>query len=191
MNQMKILDQIRMCTICEHSLPLGPRPVVQASKQSKILIAGQAPSLSVHNTGLPFNDASGKRLRSWLNINEAQFYNPDYFAIVPMGFCYPGKGKTGDLPPPPECAKIWHQKLLAQLNNIELTIIIGQHAQRYHLEPNKSLTEQVKEWQTLLPERIVLPHPSPRNQAWLKHHPWFQTDVIPKLQKRVYALISS
>ncbi|BBN83896.1 IclR family transcriptional regulator [Pseudoalteromonas sp. A25] len=182
---MQLLDQIKTCTLCEQSLPLGPKPVLQANKNSKILLAGQAPSLNVHKTGKLFNDASGKRLRNWLNVDEAQFYNADNFAIIPMAFCYPGKGRLGDLPPSPLCAKTWHEALLSQLNNIELKIIIGQYAQRYHLEKHTSLTEQVGKWNTLLPTQIVLPHPSPRNQMWLKHHPWFEADVLPVLRARI------
>ncbi|NOU50423.1 uracil-DNA glycosylase family protein [Pseudoalteromonas sp. JBTF-M23] len=182
---MQLLNQIRACTLCEQSLPLGPNPVLQVNKHSKILIAGQAPSLSVHKTNRLFNDASGQRLRAWLNVDEEQFYNANNFAIIPMAFCYPGKGKSGDLPPPATCAKTWHHDLLGQLNNIKLKIIIGQHAQRFHLEKDKSLTEQVNKWNTLLPAQIVLPHPSPRNQMWVKRHPWFERDVLPALRARV------
>ncbi|CAM4129417.1 uracil-DNA glycosylase family protein [Pseudoalteromonas byunsanensis] len=186
---MQIISNIQSCTLCEPALPHGANPVVQASSKAKILIAGQAPSLSVHRTGMLFNDASGKRLRDWLNVTEKQFYNPEFFAIVPMAFCYPGRGSSGDLPPPALCAKTWHKALLPQLTNVSLTIIIGQYAQRYHLGTSTSLTEQVKNWKTLLPKRIVLPHPSPRNQAWLKRNLWFEQQVIPALQAHIHTLI--
>ncbi|MCF6434497.1 uracil-DNA glycosylase family protein [Pseudoalteromonas sp. MMG022] len=186
---MQIVEQIRSCTLCAKTLPQGANPVVQASSKAKVLIAGQAPSLTVHKTGKLFNDASGKRLRSWLNVTEEQFYDPELFAIVPMAFCYPGRGNSGDLPPPAICAKTWHHALLAKLTNVNLTIIIGQYAQRYHLDASSGLTEQVQNWQALLPKRIVLPHPSPRNQAWLKRHDWFEQQVIPALQARVKILL--
>ncbi|WP_105169457.1 uracil-DNA glycosylase family protein [Pseudoalteromonas sp. T1lg23B] len=186
---MQIIDKIHSCTLCEPTLPHGANPVLQASQEARILIAGQAPSLSVHKTGKLFNDASGKRLRSWLNVTEEQFYNPELFAIVPMAFCYPGRGRSGDLPPPTLCAATWHQALLAQLTNVRLTIVIGQYAQRYHLDAKATLTEQVQNWQSLLPKHIVLPHPSPRNQAWLKRNLWFEQQVVPTLQAHVNTLL--
>ena len=184
-------EKVKNCVLCEADLPLGPRPVVQLSNQSKILIAGQAPGLKVHQTGVPFNDASGDRVRDWLGVNKTDFYDDTKFAILPMGFCYPGKGKSGDLPPRGECAITWREQLLAQLKNIELTIVIGQYAHAYHL-PNasKKLTENVKNWQTFWPNTIPLPHPSPRNNIWLKRNDWFEVEVLPPLKEKVQKLLS-
>lgn len=181
-----LLAQIKACTICAAHLSLGPRPVVRAGRSAKILIISQAPGLAVHETGIPFNDPSGRRLRQWLGLTDEEFYNPELVAIVPMGFCYPGRGKSGDLPPRPECAPHWHDRLLAQLPNIELTLLIGQYAQNYYLKNHyKTLTERVQHWREFLPQYFVMPHPSPRNQIWLKKNPWFEQEVIPELQRRV------
>ena len=184
-------EKVKNCVLCEADLPLGPRPVVQLSNESKILIAGQAPGLKVHQTGVPFNDASGDRLRHWLGVNKTDFYDDTKFAILPMGFCYPGKGKSGDLPPRAECAITWREQLLAQLKNIELTIVIGQYAHAYHLpKASKKLTENVKNWQTFWPNAIPLPHPSPRNNIWLKRNDWFEVEVLPPLKEKVQKLLS-
>ncbi|PAJ76238.1 uracil-DNA glycosylase [Pseudoalteromonas sp. NBT06-2] len=187
-----LIKQVQGCTICEAHLPLGPRPVVQISAQSKVLIAGQAPGLKVHQSGTPFNDASGERLREWLGVDKNDFYDDKKFAILPMGFCYPGKAKSGDLPPRPECAVAWREQLLAELTNIELTIVIGQYAHAYHL-PNasKKLTENVKNWQAYWPEMIALPHPSPRNNIWLKRNVWFENTLLPPLKQRVNEILSN
>ncbi|WP_229815382.1 uracil-DNA glycosylase family protein [Bacterioplanes sanyensis] len=159
---------------------------------ARILIIGQAPGKKVHDTGIPWNDASGQRLRRWLNVDDRVFYNPEHFAIVPMGFCYPGKGKSGDLPPRPECAANWHAPILRQLPNIQLTLLIGQYAQRHYLasQPD-TLTARVDALRHLQqwPDKIPLPHPSPRNQLWLKRHPWFEQEVIPRLQQRISELL--
>jgi len=186
----QLISQVQSCTLCEASLSLGPRPVIQLSNESKILIAGQAPGLKVHQSGIPFNDASGDRLREWLGVDKTDFYDDKKFAILPMGFCYPGKGKSGDLPPRAECAIAWRAQLLAELKNIELTIVIGQYAHAYHL-PNasKKLTENVKSWQTFWPEFIPLPHPSPRNNIWLKRNSWFEDELLPPLKKRVNKIL--
>lgn len=185
-----LLKQIRACTICEKHLPLGPRPVVQAGLGAKIIIISQAPGLKVHETGVPFNDPSGKRLRQWLGLTDEEFYNPELVAIMPMGFCYPGRGKSGDLPPRPECAPQWHDKLLAQLSNVELVLLIGQYAQNYYLKDNyKTLTERVQHWREFMPKYFVTPHPSPRNQMWLKKNPWFEAEAVPELQHLVRSLL--
>ena len=185
-----ILGSVRSCTICK-DLPLGPKPLLQAGSKAKILIAGQAPGSKTHEKGRPFDDASGKRLRQWLGVTEDQFYDPDTFAIIPMGFCFPGTGKGGDLPPRPECAPAWRNPLLDALPNLELALILGQYALDWHLgnAKSKTLTETVKRWQEFWPEQLPLPHPSPRNIRWFKANPWFEEDVVPVLRERVSALV--
>ncbi len=185
-----LLVKVRSCTICADQLPLGPRPVVQMQASARILIVGQAPGRKVHDTGVPFNDASGERLRTWMGITREIFYDAQQVAILPMGFCYPGTGKSGDLPPRPECAPAWRIPLLSQLKNIQLTLVIGQYAQAYHL-PNEaaSLTETVQAWREYWPKILPLPHPSPRNNLWLKRNRWFENELIPMLQSRVSTVL--
>jgi uracil-DNA glycosylase len=186
-----LLTEIRACTLCTGHLPLGPRPVLQAAASARILIAGQAPGRKVHDTGIPFNDASGERLRNWLGLSREQFYDDSQIAIVPMGFCYPGTGKSGDLPPRPECAAAWRGALLAQLKNIELTLVIGQYALAYHLpDAGKSVTESVRAWHQHWPHTLPLPHPSPRNNLWLRRNPWFEEEVLPALRTRVAEVLA-
>ncbi len=185
-----LLKHIAQCTICEEHLSHSPRPVLSANAQAKILIIGQAPGTKVHASGIPWDDASGRRLRQWLNVDTDTFYDNKQIAIMPMGFCYPGKGRSGDLPPRPECAPQWHQQVLAHLPNIQLTLLIGQYAQRYYLNDSfPTLTENVQRWKDHLPHYFALPHPSPRNQIWLKKHPWFTDEVVPALQQRVHDLL--
>lgn len=182
-----LLSTIRACQLCAADLPHGVRPVVQAASSAQILIAGQAPGRIVHNTGIPWDDASGKRLRQWLGITPEVFYDASQVALVPMGFCYPGSSKSGDLPPRPECARTWHGTLLPLLSNLKIRIIIGQYALRYYLpeRANQSLIEIVAAWRELPDGIIVVPHPSPRNQGWFKSNPWFEADLLPVLQARV------
>ena len=185
-----LLTEVRNCKICSEFLPCGIRPVLQVHPSAKILIAGQAPGRVVHETGIPFDDASGNRLREWMGINSEVFYDPSTVAILPMAFCYPGKGKSGDLPPRKECAIAWREKLLAQLPNIELTLLVGQYAQEYDLgTEHPTLTERVKAWDTFGENIIPLPHPSPRNNIWLRRNSWFEKEVIPCLQERIQALV--
>ncbi|GAC15961.1 uracil-DNA glycosylase family protein [Aliiglaciecola lipolytica] len=162
-------------------LPFDPNPIIQGSVNSQIVIIGQAPGLSAHLTTLPWNDASGKRLRTWLGMNESNFYNPEKVAIVPMGFCYPGKSKSGDLPPIKRCAEIWQHRLLASISP-KITLLIGQYAQQYYLQDKFTVTERIKNWESYLPKYIVLPHPSPRNNIWLKKNPWFEQTVLPEVR---------
>lgn len=182
-----LLNKIRGCEVCKEYLPLGARPIVQLGKFSKVIIIGQAPGRIVHQTGIPWNDASGKKLREWMNVDEATFYNRDIFSILPMGFCYPGKGNSGDLAPRPECAPLWHLQFLEKLITKPLILLIGQYAQRYYLNKKfeVSLTDTVKKYELFLPEYFPLPHPSPRNQNWVKINPWFMEEVIPVLRKRI------
>ncbi len=186
-----LLTQIRACTVCAAHLPHGVRPVVQASKEARILIAGQAPGRRVHNSGIPFDDLSGDRLRQWLGVDRQTFYDPRQFAIVPMGFCFPGTGKSGDFPPRTECAPLWQEKLYAALPNIQLRLTIGQYAQNWHLGNRRAhtLTDTVKNWRAFWPDILPMPHPSPRNQMWLRKNAWFETDVIPVLQTRLRQLL--
>jgi len=182
-----LLHDIRQCTICSKYLQLGPRPVLSVHPKSKIVIIGQAPGTKVHNSGIPWDDASGRQLRKWLNVSDADFYDETKFAIVPMGFCYPGKGKTGDLPPRPECAPEWHSSLFNKMPNLELVILIGMYAQKYYLQSQAkiTLTETVANYKEYLPKFFVLPHPSPRNRFWLTKNPWFDVEVLPELQLRI------
>ncbi|EHK8985974.1 uracil-DNA glycosylase family protein [Vibrio vulnificus] len=186
-----LLTQIRACQVCASALPLGANPVVQAHSEAKILIIGQAPGTKVHHTSIPWNDASGNRLRAWLDIEKQTFYDPKQIAIMPMGFCYPGQGQSGDLPPRKECAPLWHEALLKHLPNIELTLLIGQYAQnRYLSNKPKTVTETVQNWQAWLPDYLPLPHPSPRNTLWLRKNPWFEEQTVPYLRQQVHQQLS-
>ena len=181
-NLNTLLAEIRQCRLCEGLIP-EPHPVLRASETAKLLIIGQAPGTKVHASGIPWDDASGKRLREWMGIDKDLFYDESRIAIVPMGFCYPGKGRSGDLPPRPECARTWHGRLREHLPNIQCTLLIGSYAQSHYLSDSyKSLTERLRNWQELAPSVFVLPHPSPRNLMWLRKNPWFEQDVIPPLQ---------
>lgn len=181
----KMLLEIRACTVCKKILPNAPKPVLQAGIHSKIVIIGQAPGQKVQNSGIPWDDQSGNELRRWLGVTKEQFYDDTLFALVPMGFCYPGKGSSGDLPPRPECAPLWHGPLLHKMKNIKLIILIGQYAQKYYLSKKlkPTLTETVKNYKEYLPDLLPLVHPSPRNKIWQKKNPWFEAAVIPQLQK--------
>ncbi len=186
----KLLKEVRSCRTCEDELPLGPNPILRAKRSAKILVIGQAPGTKVHASGVPWDDASGKRLRDWMRIDEEIFYNQAKIAIMPMGFCYPGKGKSGDLPPRVECAALWHKKLLTNLPNIKLTLLIGQYAQNYYLSDSKyyngaTVTETVINWKKFAPNYFPLPHPSPRNTMWLRRNSWFESKTIPQLRKYV------
>lgn len=182
----ELLKEIKSCKICEKHLEWGINPIISASTESKIIIIGQAPGRVVHETGIPWNDKSGKNLRSWLNISEEVFYDPDKIALIPMGFCYPGKGKTGDMPPRKECAPFWHNRLISLIKKADLTILVGQYAQNYYLEDKASnLTETVKNYKRYLPEFFPLPHPSPRNNIWQAKNQWFAQEVLPELQDLV------
>lgn len=185
-----LLAEVRACTLCTEHLPLGPRPVVQAAPSARILVVGQAPGRRVHASGKPFDDPSGDRLRDWMGVTREQFYDPAQMAIIPMGFCYPGTGTSGDLPPRPECAPTWRARLLAQLPQIELTLVIGQYAHAWHLpEGQRRLTDNVRAWRDHWPHLVPLPHPSPRNILWLRRNPWLEEEVIPALRQRVAELI--
>jgi uracil-DNA glycosylase len=182
----ELVRQVRACQICADVLPLGPRPVIQLSECSKILVVGQAPGRRVHETGLPFNDPSGDRLRDWMGITRDTFYNEQKLAILPMGFCYPGTGKSGDLPPRAECAPAWREALLARLKEIELTLVIGQYAHAWHLpDAGRKLTDNVRQWRQYWPTLVPMPHPSPRNNLWLRRNPWFEQELVPALRERV------
>lgn len=187
------LKKVRSCDYCRDHLPHGVRPVLQLSANSKILIVGQAPGSKVHETGIPFDDPSGDRLRAWMGVTKVDFYNAEKIAILPMGFCYPGRGKSGDLPPREECAKLWRHELMGLMPSIELTLIVGQYAIAWHLSHAKqdTLTATVKRWREHWPNKLAIPHPSPRNNIWLKKNAWFETDVVPALQQRVVSILST
>ena len=179
------------CTVCAKDLPLGPRAVFRVSPTARILVIGQAPGRLVHASGVPWDDPSGKRLRQWMQLEDGVFYDSVQVGIMPMGFCYPGTGKSGDLPPRPECAPLWHEVLLAKMPAIELTLLIGQYAQNYYLQDRckKTLTETVQTWREYAPTHLPLPHPSPRNNLWLKRNPWFEREVVPHLQDRIHSIL--
>lgn len=189
-SHQSLRNRISHCTVCKDHLPNAPKPILQIHPTARILIAGQAPGIKAHASGKPFDDASGVRLRQWLKMDEKAFYDPKKVAILPMAFCYPGKGKSGDLPPLHACAETWRERVMNQLPNITLTIIIGQYAYAHYYPKNtQNLTDAVKSWQQYLPNRVVLPHPSPRNNIWLKRHPWFEHETVPAIQKLVSGLI--
>ena len=185
-----VLSSVRACDLCSE-LALGPKPILQLDRKAKILIAGQAPGRKTHHKGIPFDDPSGERLRDWMGIDGDIFYDESTIAILPMAFCYPGTGKSGDLPPPIKCAEQWREQLLGLLPNIELTLVIGQYALDWHLGKTqyRTLTETVSHWQDYWPKILPMPHPSPRNNRWLKNNPWFSQDVLPELNKRVASLL--
>lgn len=186
-----LLAKVQSCTLCAKHLQYGVRPVLQIDPKAKILIAGQAPGAKVHATGVPFDDASGVRLREWMGVSEKVFYNPEQIAILPMGFCYPGKGPSGDLPPRSECAATWRSDLLQQLPQIKMTLLVGQYAQAYHLNQKKtSVTETVRTWQSHWPKIVPLAHPSPRNNIWLSRNPWFERELLPMLKQQLAQVLS-
>lgn len=181
-------QSILNCRHCEAKLPLEPKPIFQFHPQARILLAGQAPGRVTHERGVPFDDASGERLRDWLGLARGQFYDPSQLAILPLGFCFPGRGRSGDLPPLPECAQRWRQRLMAQLTELRLVLLLGKYAQDYHLQDRRSLSERVADWcnpSQQRPRFICLPHPSPRNRRWLQQHPWFEAELLPWLQQQV------
>jgi uracil-DNA glycosylase len=191
MTLSRLLNDIRVCTHCAGDLPCAPRPVLQAHSSARLRIIGQAPGRKVHETGIPWDDKSGERLRQWLGLTPERFYDAQKVAIIPMGFCYPGKAKSGDMPPRPECAPRWHAQLNVHLSDIRLTLLIGQYAQAHYLGDRRkaTLTDTVKSWTEYLPlGYLPLAHPSPRNQIWLKKNPWFENDLVPELQKKIRAL---
>ncbi len=182
----------RACTLCARHLPLGPRPVFRVSATARLLIVGQAPGTRVHETGIPWNDRSGDRLRAWLEVDRETFWDESRIAIVPVGLCYPGRdARGGDLPPRPECAPAWHDRLLVHLRQVRLTLPVGQYAQAIHLGNRRkaSLTETVAAWRDTLPDTMPLPHPSWRNTGWLARNPWFEAELLPELRRRVRALL--
>ena len=185
-----LIAKIRSCTECAAHLPLGPKPVFQFGPGAPILLVSQAPGTAAHHSGKPFNDPSGERLRRWLGVSPESFYNPKHFSLLPMGFCYPGRGEGGDLPPRPECAPRWREELLGRLTNVKLTLLVGSHAMRWHLpKPHQSLSNTVGAWQQRWPDVVVLPHPSPRNTHWLRQRPWIEDIVVPAVRERVATLL--
>lgn len=190
----EFVAEIRACQLCKADMERAPRPILQVSDTAKIVIAGQAPGNLAMESGRPFTDPSGARLRDWLEIDEADFYDPDKVAIVPMGFCFPGNDKNGgDIPPMKRCAKTWHTPLFERLPQVELKVLIGGYAQKWHLgaQTEKTLTATVQKWRSFLDQGVIVtPHPSWRNNAWLKRNPWFEIELLPELRKRVQSLLS-
>ena len=188
----RLLQEVKACRVCAAYLDHEPKPVVQASTGSKVVIIGQAPGLAVQKNGIAWQDKSGDNLRGWLDIGADTFYDPDEIALIPMGFCYPGKGKSGDLPPRKECAPLWHEQLLQQMPDVKLTLLIGKYAQKYYLgkASKPSLTETVKHFEDYLPDFFVLPHPSPRNNIWIAKNPWFRSKVLPQLSALIGKVLS-
>ena len=187
----ELLAEVRACRHCEADLPLGANPVLRASATARLLIVGQAPGTKVHASGVPWNDPSGDRLRDWLAMDRDTFYDESRIAIVPMGFCYPGKGKSGDLPPRPECAPLWHERLLAHMPRVELVLLVGSYAQQHYLGASReTLTDRVRRWRDFAPRYLPLPHPSPRNTLWLRRNDWFEATVVPELRQRVAKLFT-
>lgn len=182
-----LVAEIQACRLCAGALPHEPRPVVWVHPKARILIAGQAPGRRVHESGIPWDDASGDRLRAWMNLDRAAFYDKSYIAVAAMGFCYPGTVSGADLPPRRECAPLWRPRLLPLLKNVRLTLLVGTYAQRYHLGAavKRTLGETVREWRTFPDNVMPLPHPSWRNTGWLKRNPWFEQELVPELRRRV------
>jgi len=187
----ELLAAVRACRACEAHLPRGPRPVLSAGRSARILIVGQAPGLRVHTTGIPWDDPSGERLRGWMGVTKAAFYDESRISIIPMGYCYPGRGNGGDLPPRRECAQLWLDHLLANLPRIELTLLVGLYAQRHFLGGDRkpSLAATIKAWREYSPAYVPLPHPSPRNTPWLQRHSWFERQLLPELRSRIQAIL--
>lgn len=192
MSLSSLLSEIHSCTACEHELPLRPRPIVQVHGDARILIVSQAPGRKAHESGRPFSDPSGERLRSWMGISRDDFYDPRSTAIVPMGFCFPGSGANGDLGPRPECAPLWRDRLLGELTRVQLTVIVGSYALAWHWpDATRSVTSAVSAWREHWPALVPLPHPSPRNNRWLSDNPWFEHDVVPALRTRVATVLGA
>lgn len=187
----KLLGQVRDCNVCECHLEAGVNPVIAASRKSRLIIIGQAPGRIVHETGIPWNDKSGDNLRKWLGIDKEIFYDEKKIALIPMGFCYPGKGKSGDLPPRPECAPLWHKKLLVSMKEAKLILLVGQYAQEYYLgkQAKSTLTETVRDFRAYLPGYFPLPHPSPRNNIWQAKNPWFEKKILPELKSKISQIL--
>ena|SRR5690606_20768211 len=186
----QLFQEITNCRICESSLEAGVNPVIAASKSSKIIIIGQAPGRKVHLSGVPRDDKSGENLRNWLDVDKETFYDVERLALIPMGFCYPGKGRSGDLPPRPECAPLWHLRLMSQMKDVKLVLLIGHYAQKYYLgrAAKPTLTETVRNFRDYLPEYLPLPHPSPRNNIWQRRNEWFGKEVLPELRNLVHTI---
>lgn len=188
----ELLSEARACTVCEAHLPLGPRPIVQAGSEARIAIIGQAPGRAVHRSGVPWDDPSGRRLREWLDLDPTDFYDPEKIALLPMGLCFPGTGPSGDAPPRPECAPLWHDRFLGQLPRLGLRVIIGRYAvDRYVPDAPRTVTAAVRGWLDEPTSDVVLPHPSPRNQGWLRTNPWFVETMLPLVRERVHTALAA
>jgi uracil-DNA glycosylase len=196
-NSQDLIARIRACRLCADRFAATatahtPRPVVWFQPSARILIAGQAPGARVHASGRPFDDPSGDRLRDWLGVDQTTFYDQNHVAVVPMAFCFPGyNDRKADLPPPPICARTWHDEVMHQLNQVRLTVLVGAYAHRWHLGAKTPMSQTVANWRDHAPQLFALPHPSWRNTAWLKKNPWFAADLLPVLQARVQEVLES
>jgi len=179
-----LLAEVRACRACADVLPLGPRPILQVGSAARLLVASQAPGMKVHQSGLPFSDPSGERLREWMGLSEKRFYDEDRVAILPIGLCYPGRASGGDAPPRPECAPLWRKRLLRHTPNLRLTLLVGAYSQSHVLGPG-SMTKRVRDFRAYLPHYFPLPHPSWRSRLWAEKNPWFAADVLPALREEV------
>ncbi len=184
-----LLAKVRACSACAGALPLGPRPILQLSTSATILVASQAPGLKVHQTGVPFSDVSGDRLREWMGLSADEFHDEKRIAILPMGFCYPGRAGGGDAPPRPECAHLWRDQLLQSLPHVRLTLLVGSYAQQHVLGPG-ALAPRVRNFRDYLPDSFPLPHPSWRSRMWEEKNPWFAEDVLPALRSAIERALS-
>lgn len=186
-----LLHEIKKCQVCAEQLALGPNPVVTAGRNSRIVVIGQAPGKIVHETGIPWNDKSGDNLRKWMGVDRETFYDTANFSLMPMGFCYPGRGKSGDLPPRPECAPLWHGQLLEQMAQVKLILLVGNYAQNFYLgkRTKRTLTETVQNFESYLPQYFPLPHPSPRNNIWQAKNPWFREEALPALKEKIRKIL--
>lgn len=191
-NLEQTIAEVRACRLCADHLPLGPRPILRVDARLRVLITGQAPGTRVHASGLPWDDASGDRLRQWMALDREAFYDQSHYGVMAMGLCYPGRGRGGDLPPRPECAPLWHPRVRPLLPKLRLTLLIGRYAHLHYLDARGETLEQtVRRWREHLPcGYFPLPHPSPRNTLWLQRRPWFEEEVVPALRQALAAALA-
>ena len=189
MSLPKLVREVRACKVCEPYLPLGPRPIVSLPREARILIIGQAPGKAVHESGVAWDDPSGDHLREWMRVSRDVFYESTRIAIMPMGFCYPGKKTGGDAPPRPECAPLWHDRIVEALPMVKLSLLVGRYAHKHYLGGRANVTENVRSFREYLPSQLPLPHPSWRSKLWMDKNPWFEKELLPTLRRSVKRLL--